>query len=55
MKYKDLSKEMGMTEEECQKMFNMSLKELWNESMFGLEELHQNGEFLNQPLDFVED
>lgn len=54
MKYCDLEKEMGMTEEMCQKTFCLSLTELWNESMYGLEELHEQGEFLDIPLDFVE-
>ncbi len=54
MKYCNLEKEMDMTEEMCQKMFGLSLTELWNESMHGLEELQEQGEFLDTPLDFVE-
>lgn len=54
MKYKNLEKEMGMTDEECRELFGLSLIELWNESMLGLEELHNNGEFLDTEVDFVE-
>ena len=54
MKYYDLQKEMGMTEEQCMDMFDMSLTELWNESMYGLEELHEQGKFLDIKVNFVE-
>ena len=54
MKYKNLEKEIGMTEKECKKLYGLSLTELWNESMLGLEELHNDGEFLDIQVDFVE-
>lgn len=54
MKYKNLEKEMGMTDKECRELFGLSLIELWNDSMLGLEELHNDGEFLDIKVDFVE-
>ena len=54
MKYKNLEKEMSMTDKECRELYGLSLVELWNESMLGLEELHNNREFLDIEIDFVE-
>ena len=44
---------MGMTEQECQEKYCMSLVELWNQSMSALEDLQKDGEFLDIKVDYV--